>query len=208
MKNSSNGSGTAKDLATTTVTLPALDFREVTFKVIGIAPLIVNRFSEKAKQMMLDKQTKKASKGREAKDPKEQYKQSIYWFRDGKRSGFPAVGFKAAMTRAGKLLGLPMTDTRGKFHVKEDEDGLVEIKTKKPQMRDDMVRLATGVADIRFRGCYDIGWSAEVTILYNATWISQEQIANLLNTAGFSCGIGEWRPEKSNSGSFGLFKII
>lgn len=189
-----------------TITLPEPDFREVTFKVIGIAPLIVNRFSEKAKQMMLDKQTKKATKGREAKVPEDQFQQSIYYFKDGKRTGFPAVGFKAAMTRAGKLLGLPMTDTRGKFHVKETEEGLVLIKGK-PEMREDMVRLATGVADIRFRGCYQ-DWSADVTILYNASFISQEQLANLLNTAGFSCGIGEWRPEKSNSGSFGLFKIV
>lgn len=155
---------------------------------------------------MLDKQMKKATKGKEAKDPKSQFEQSIYYFKDGKTTGFPAVGIKAAMTRAGKLLGLPMTDTRGKFHVKEDEDGLVKIKGK-PEMREDMVRLATGVADIRFRGCYT-NWSAEVTIIYNATFINETQLANLLNHAGFSCGLGEWRPEKSNSGSFGLFKVV
>lgn len=209
MKSSTmNGNGSAKEVVTTTITLPELDFREVTFKIVGMAPLIVNRFSEKAKQMMLDKQTKKATKGREAKNPKEQFQQSIYYFENGKDSGFPAVGFKAAMTRAGKLLGLPMTDTRGKFHVKADEEstGLIKIKGK-PEMRDDMVRLATGVADIRFRACY-MNWTAEITILYNATFISQDQLANLLNTAGFSCGIGEWRPEKSNSGSFGLFKVV
>jgi len=28
-----------------------------------------------------------------------------------------------------------------------------------------------------------------------------------LSIAGFSCGIGEWRPEKSNSGSYGLFEL-
>lgn len=206
-KHEQNGHSVAEPAAKTTITLPELDFREVTFKIVGIAPLIVNRFSEKAKQMMLDKQTQKATKGKVAKNPEEQFKQSIYYFPNGKDTGFPAVGFKAAMTRAGKLLGLPMTDTRGKFHVKEDEDGLVKINGE-PQMRDDMVRLATGVADIRFRGCYSIGWSAEVTIIYNATFITQEQLANLLNHAGFSCGIGEWRPEKSNSGSFGLFKVV
>ena len=128
-------------------------------------------------------------------------------FPDGKRHGFPAVGFKAAMVRAGKLQDMPMTETRGKFHVlaEPDGEGLVEIKGK-CRMRDDIVRLASGVADIRFRAEYT-NWSAEITIMYNATWISQEQIAQLISIAGFSCGIGEWRPEKVNSGSFGTFRL-
>ncbi len=155
--------------------------------------------------MILDKQMKKATKGREAKDPKELYKDSLYWFKDGKRTGFPAVGFKAAMTRAAKQLGLVMTDTRGKFHVLAEEDELIEIKGKH-HMREDMVRLATGVADVRFRGCYT-EWKADITIAYNANAISKEQLANLLRVAGFACGIGEWRPEKSNSGSYGLFTV-
>ena len=197
-----------EDLGVKNIVLPELDFKQITLTVEGIAPLIVNNFSEKAQQMMLDKQTKKASKGREAKNPEEQYLGSLYMFPDKKRTGFPAVGFKAAMVRAGKLLGMPMTDTRGKFHILPSADGgnLVQIKGKYSK-RTDTVILATGVADIRFRAEYELGWTAEVTIMYNATWISQEQIAQLLNTAGFSCGIGEWRPEKSNSGSFGLFRV-
>ena len=70
-----------------------------------------------------------------------------------------------------------------------------------------MVRLATGVADIRFRGEYYAGWEAEFTIQYFKNAISAEQLAQLLSIAGFSCGIGECRPEKSNSGSFGLFEL-
>ena len=81
----------------------------------------------------------------------------------------------------------------------------MEIKGKHVK-RDDMVRLATGVADVRFRACYE-KWSADVTILFNANAISEEQIASVLRQAGFSCGIGEWRPEKSNSGQFGMFEL-
>lgn len=208
-KNGANKNQKKESSQSSEITLPEMNLQQVQFTVKGIAPLIVNKFSEKAKAMMLSKQMKEASKGKEAKDPKKQYEESLYKFPDGKRTGFPAVGFKAAMTRAGKLLGLPMTDTRGKFHVLADDDvcGLVEIKGKY-KMRDDMVRLATGVADVRFRAEYQVGWTAAVTILYNATWISKEQLAQILNTAGFSCGIGEWRPEKSNSGSFGLFKVV
>jgi hypothetical protein len=197
---------TTKKQTETTIEIPKVEIAMVKFRVRGITPLIVSRFSEKAKQMMLEKQMKKASAGKEAKNPVEQYENSLYKFADGKRTGFPAVGFKAAMVRGGKQLGLTMTDLRGRFHVMADEGDLVEIHGE-PHPREDMVRLATGVADIRFRGEYYAGWEAELTIQYFKNAISAEQLAQLLSIAGFSCGIGEWRPEKSNSGSFGLFEL-
>jgi len=187
--------------------IPKIEIKIVKFKVRGITPLIVSKFSEKAKQMMLDKQMKKATAGKEAKDPQKQYEESLYKFLDGKRTGFPAVGFKAAMVRAGKQLGMVMTDLRGRFHVMAVENDLIEIKGE-PHIREDMVRLATGVADIRFRGEYSPGWEAEISIQYFSNAISKEQLAQLVVLAGFSCGIGEWRPERSNSGSFGLFELV
>ena len=33
-----------------------------------------------------------------------------------------------------------------------------------------------------------------------------EQIVNLINLGGFTCGIGEWRPEKD--GSFGTYQVV
>jgi len=189
------------------IAIPKIEIETVKFKVRGITPLIVSKFSEKAKQMMLDKQMKKATAGKEAKNPQEQYEQSLYKFSDGKRTGFPAVGFKAAMVRAGKQLGMVMTDLRGRFHVMAEEGDLIEIHGE-PHIREDMVRLATGVADIRFRGEYSAGWEAEISIQYFRNAISKEQLAQLVVLAGFSCGIGEWRPERSNSGSYGLFELV
>ena len=87
----------AKGQSIETIEIPKMEIEVVKFRVRGITPLIVSRFSEKAKQMMLEKQMKKAGKGREAKNPVEQYENSLYKFSDGKRTGFPAVGFKAAM---------------------------------------------------------------------------------------------------------------
>lgn len=197
-----------KKQAEAVLEIPQVQIKTVTFAVEGTTSLIVSKFSEKAKQMMLEKQMKKATKGKEAKDPVEQYEGSLYKFTDGARTGFPAVGFKAAMVRAGKQLGFTMTDLRGRFHVVADEGDLIEIKNVQPRMREDMVRLATGVADVRFRGEYVAGWRCEIKIEYFANAISAEQLANLLQMAGFSCGIGEWRPEKSNSGSYGLFKLL
>jgi hypothetical protein len=199
---------TTKKQKEETIEIQRIEIDVVKFRIRGVTPLIVNRFSEKAKQMILDKQMKKATKGKEAKDPVEQYNASLYKFHDGKRTGFPAVGFKAAMVRAAKNLGLIMIDERGKFHIMADEGELVEIKNAVPHMREDMVRVGMGTADVRFRGEYDAGWEAELTIQYFKNAISKEQLAQLLTLAGFSCGIGEWRPEKCNTGSYGIFQII
>src|SRR5690606_406962 len=132
------------------IVLPDFDFRIIEVNVKGVTPLIMNKFSEKAKGMMLEKQMKKATKGRDAKDPDLLYKGSIYYMPNGKDAGFPAVGFKAAMTRGAKQLGMAMTDARGAFHVLADEGDLVKIQGGH-RRREDMVRNATGVADIRFR---------------------------------------------------------
>lgn len=176
------------------------------FRIKGVTPLIVNKFTEKARVQMEEIQQKK-SKKREIDDPEKLYLNTLYFFPDGKRTGFPAVGFKAAMTRAGKQVDLPMTETRGKFHVMgQDGTDLIEIEGVH-RMRSDMVRVASGGAMIRYRAEYP-EWEASVKIHYNEQSISSEQVAQLLTLAGFSCGIGEWRPEKSNSGSFGMFTVL
>lgn len=193
-------------MAKESVNIEGLKRNEVTFTVKGISPLIVNKFSEKAIQMILDKQMKRAKNAKEAKDPEECYLGSLYQFSDGVRTGFPAVGFKAAMVRAAKQLGYAMTDVRGLFFIKSDETDLIEIQGEH-RMREDMVRIGMGTADVRFRAEYP-EWKAQITILYNANSISVEQLAKLLEIAGFSCGIGEWRPEKSNTGSYGLFELV
>lgn len=84
---------------------------------------------------------------------------------------------------------------------------LVEIKGSSPVMREDMVRLQ-GIgspADIRYRGEFP-EWSAELTIRYNKNGqFSFEQIVNCINLGGLSCGVGEWRPEKS--GQYGQYHV-
>ncbi len=177
-------------------------------KIEGTTPLIIHKFSEKSQKMIEDKQAKKSKGGREIRNPEEEYMGAIYWFNDGVRTGFPAGGFKAAMIRAGKQLGYVMTDLKGWFFIEPDEKetNLVEI-IGTHQMRTDMVRIGMGTADVRYRPEYQT-WGAVLTINYNSKSISIEQIAELLALAGFSCGIGEWRPEKSATGNFGKWKMV
>jgi hypothetical protein len=85
----------AKKPDTAPIDLRDIDLRMMDVTIVGDSPLIVHAWSEKAKRQMLDKQLKKAAKGREAKDPKQDFEDSMYRFYDG-GFGFPSVAFKSA----------------------------------------------------------------------------------------------------------------
>ena len=183
----------------TAIQLPPIDIQRVGFTLVGDSPLIVHAWSEKAKKQMLDKQMKRASKAREAKDPEADYEACFYRLPSG-AYGFPTVGLKAAMVSACRFVDAKMTVARGAFHI----DGELLEVIGEPRPREDMVRVGMGTADIRYRPEFP-DWRMPVEIKFNAAVFSAEQIANLLNVAGFGVGIGEWRPERS--GSFGRFHV-
>jgi hypothetical protein len=176
-----------------------IDVRRIGIRIVGDSPLITHAWSHKAKQMMLDKQMKKGTQAKEAKDPQKDYEESLYQM-DGGGYGFPAIGVKAAAIRGAKALGMVMSDTRAAFHVEGD---LLRINGE-PHPREDMVRVGMGTADIRYRGEFS-EWSIDLPITYNARIVSAEQIVAMLDAGGFGTGIGEWRPEKD--GQFGRFHV-
>jgi hypothetical protein len=71
-------------------------------------------------------------------------------------------------------------------------------------MREDMVRVGMGTADIRYRPEFT-EWSVKLPIKYNADAISLDQLVNLFTLAGFGVGVGEWRPERD--GQYGMFHV-
>ncbi len=185
------------------ITIPRLDIREMELSLVGDSPLISHAWSDKAKKMMLAKQKKEAKPGREIRNPQKDYEDSIYYMEDGKTTAFPSVAFKAAAVGACRFVkgDIKMTEARGAFHVQGER---VPIEGK-PEMREDMVRLSTGVADIRYRAEFK-EWSCTLLIKYNAAALSPAQIINLFNIAGFGVGVGEWRPERN--GSYGMFHVV
>jgi len=183
--------------------IPAPSFGLMKITLVSDSPLIMHKFSAKAQAMILEKQMKKAQRAKAAKDPEEEYRDSIHWIGDpaDKKYGFPTIGFKsAAVDACTQVSGVTKVFARGAFHVLGE---LAEIQGE-PHMRQDMVRLNGMTADVRFRAEFPV-WSTELTIRYNRDTISPAQIANLFNTAGFSVGIGEWRPARD--GGFGMFHV-
>lgn len=199
------------------VELPPLNLQMMEVTLIGDSPLIVHAWSMKAKKEMLDKQTKAAKGAREAKNPKADFESSMYRLSDGGH-GFPSVAFKnAAVTAGTSVAGLTKVAARQAFHILgEDADidgafggsksrvNLVRIEGDAPQIREDMVRVGMGTADLRYRAEYP-KWHTKILVRFNANVLSPAQILNLLNTAGFAVGVGEWRPEKD--GQSGLFHV-
>ena len=199
------------------ITLPPLRLELMEVTLIGDSPLITNAWSHKAKQEMLDKQMKKAKPARQAKAPEADFQASLYRLDDGSY-GFPSVAFKAAaVTAITSVSGMTKIGARQAFQILGEDievpgvyegvkmrQNLVRILGSEPRMREDMVRVGMGTADIRYRGEF-ADWYAKILVRFNANVLSPEQILNIINVAGFAVGIGEWRSEKD--GIYGAFHV-
>ena len=195
------------------VMLQPIDIREFELTLTGTSPLIVHRFSEKAKKSIEDKQQKKATQAKAKRVPRDEYLAAFYML-SGKpdtksaKYGFPAAAFKHVSVGACRYIDkMTMTVARGAFHVKALRDGLVEITSKKPpRMREDAVRLSGpgSSLDLRYRPEF-ADWSVTLRIQYNASAITPEQIVNMFSIGGFSIGVAELRPERG--GSNGMFAV-
>lgn len=100
------------------INIPAMQIQTFDLKIVGDSPFICHAWSEKAKLMMLQKQQKKASAGKEIRNPMREYANTLYWLSEKPdienmtdeeiwnatqegRFGFPTVAFKAAAVDAG-----------------------------------------------------------------------------------------------------------
>jgi hypothetical protein len=191
---------TAKKEVSQTITIPPISISTMKLTLVGDSPLITHQWSAKAKKMMLDKQMKKATGAKEAKNPEQDYKDSLYIHPDG-GYGFPTIAFKAAAVDAATFVdGITKVEMRGAFHV----IGEMAKIDGKPTPREDIVRVGMAVADIRYRAEFK-SWKTTLTITYNSRAISAEQITNMFQNAGFAIGVGEWRPQKN--GRNGMFHV-
>lgn len=209
---------------TEVIEIRPIEIKKVTVRVVGDTPLIMHAWSEKAKRMMLEAQMGIAKgKKKEVKNPADDFIRSMYWLTpmpedgtmesfeeaiaNGARFGFPVTAFKQAAISAAYRMGWAKDkmSMRGAFYIDSDENGMIEIHSDSPEMREDMVKVGMGTADIRYRGEFK-NWYADLTISYNANGqYSLENIVNIINAGGYVCGVGEWRPERD--GQYGMFHV-
>lgn len=192
--------GKVQSASVETIAIPPIEIKTYVLRIIGDSPLIMHAWSKKAKQEMLDKQMGKPRGKKEPKNPQQDYEEAFYRTDDGKPA-FPTIAFKAAAVNASRQVdGLKMTFLRGAFHTVGE---LVEIEGV-PEMREDMVRIAMGTADIRYRPEFP-EWACNLVVRVNSRAMTVEQVIHLFNQAGFSSGVGEWRPERD--GQYGMFHV-
>lgn len=203
--------------------IPALNIKLATLGIKGDTSFICHSWDEKAKKMILDKQTKAATVGKEKRCPAKEFANSLYWLTEkpnldnvsdeqaqeilakvipSSKFGFPTTAFKASAIDAAYQQGVldKKTTARGAIHILGD----FAVIDGTPVIREDMVKIGMGTADLRFRAEFK-SWSTTINLKFNANAISEEQLVNLFNIGGFSNGIGEWRPSKG--GTFGTYHV-
>ena len=189
------------------VNISRIDTEHMFVPIIGTSPLIMHKFSEKAKRQMLDAQQGRKSP-KERRDPEADYQASFYRTKEG--YGFPAIAFKACTIGAARFFGkdVKMTELRQflffKGQVSEnDPQSLVEI-IGEPRPREDIVRLGMSGTDLRYRAEFP-EWSAELEVIYVKSALTQSSVLSLIDAGGMGVGVGEWRPEKK--GDYGTFTV-
>jgi len=172
----------------------------VCLEIEGTAPLLQNKFSQKAIDEMLRKHMG-LSVQKEKKIPAECVERAIIKNVDGKVCIPPTAIKKAMLSASTSIKGMKKTSIRSSVFI---EGGSIPIDYSQmvPQM--DMVR-TSGIGrtpDIRFRPRFE-DWKARLNILFPET-LPVQTVVDLLNRAG-NVGVGEWRPEKD--GNYGTFIV-
>jgi hypothetical protein len=195
-------------------------FKTFSVWIVGDTPLIVHAWSEKARRQMLEKQVKATRPGKEARDPQSDFVSSLYDMGDG-RYGFPAMGVKnCILSAAHKDKGIARSAVMSALWLNADmvrvrpalagaicDMPLLRIYAGEPEMREDMVKVGVGLnktASLAYRAQFTV-WAIKVSGRFNASVLTEEALAFLIEECGVASGLGEWRNERK--GMFGAFHI-
>ena len=207
-KTNGNGNGAGVAPPTPTLQIDPIRMGRMRVPIIGTTPLIVHRFSEKAKRILLESQQgRKAPK--EPKDPQAEYEACFYRMEDDSY-GLPADAFKQATVGAARFYGkaqLTMTALKLFIFVHGEPGGnerraMVRIDGE-PQMREDVARVGKGT-EMRYRPEF-WPWTASLDVTFPLSTLTDSTVLSLIDAGGMAVGVGEWRPERG--GTFGTYRV-
>ena len=191
-----------------TVTIAAPKFETVAFPIVGTAPFVARKFSQKAQQIIRDGHeaggTSRAKKKRDPIDYQAMYEEAKHISDEG-WCGIPAPAFRAAMVRAAVVGGFVMTRAKLAVFIEADgfdnEEGtpLVRITKGEPERHDGYGRDARGGVSLSSRPLWRAGWEAVVRVTFDADMLTATDVGNLLSRAGLQVGVGEGRPYSKDS---------
>lgn len=194
------------------------DFQRLVINIRGTTPLVINRFSAKAMDMIRQAQEAgNVSRSKRAREPKDfdALFEGAKHISDKGWEGIHAAAFRNGAISACRAVGFKMTHAKLAFSVEQDGfdrvDGapLVKLTSGIAEPWIAPTRNTTGVVDLRCRPMYR-EWSASLRIRHDAGMLSSNDVVNLIARVGLQVGIGEGRPDSKMSAGlgFGLFEIV
>jgi hypothetical protein len=185
------------------VELKELKIKEIVVTVKGKTPLLMEKMNMDVVEEYNKKRAGKIS-AREHKKLEEELVEGKIHYTDNGNVGFPSSGFHKGMVEVAPYLdGIYKKGVRGSVVF---VDQMVPINYKKKKLH-----TAWGKTSGRTKSPRKIirpmftDWSADLRIRFNSSNLTAEHIVNLLQWAGFQCGIGGWRPECG--GTFGQYEV-
>lgn len=194
----------------TAITVTAPNMQVIELHIVGAAPYVQHKFSQKALEMIMATQaagsTAKSKRKREPKDFDKVCKDATHFSRQG-WIGIPAAAFRNAMISACRLIGFKMTLAKLAVFVKADGfdkyDGTPLVRIHGEWRRHDMAaRNDNGSVDIRSRPMWE-SWMAKVSIRFDADTFTPTDVTNLMMRVGMQVGVGEGRADSKNSAGIG-----
>jgi hypothetical protein len=188
------------------VDVPGIPVSVVTLYIESLTGMIQNSDHGLADKLLAD-QGKKTKSKRPPRNQEKETHNTLHFFADGVTVGFPAGGIKKCIKRGAKAVpNLAMTDIDAGLFVMRDEPrkNLVRVEGDWESRRD-IVHLQGGTPDVRYRAFFP-EWRMTLNVQYNEALLSLEQVITAVNNGGFSCGLGDWRPQRS--GDYGRFRVV
>jgi hypothetical protein len=184
---------------------------KIVYHIVGETPLLMNSMSVKAQRELLlprGRKTAAEKQGSLKHDPLQEYRDSIYRARKGSETVLALLNtqFKAALCTA--ALDVPGAKKAQIGRLTSIEGGEKLALFGVPQIMCSVVRSAdiNKTPDIRTR-CIVPRWACKVEVTYTTPVLNATVISSLFATAGYTMGVGDWRPQKG-SGTFGRWKIV
>ena len=188
------------------VDIPPIKFEYVTVGIEGETPLLMERYSETIRKSMEDKYQKGVISTKKIEQPiEETIEDKIHRLPDG-TVGFPVSGFANGMIAVAPRLDIYKNLVTSAITIFGDSGDLVSIKYKEQVINETwgrksgMNKTPCTIYRPEFRD-----WSCTLSIKFDASVITAQQIVSLLEYAGFHQGIGSWRHELK--GIYGMYHV-
>jgi len=184
------------------VNLAPINIKRAVFSIRGKTPLLIDKMPSDTLQAIQDKQTGKSKSSKKVRDIAKEIDQAIHRTASGK-IGFPAAGFKFGMIESTSFVGDKFFSKKliKGLQIVNQEDGLVPIEFKKQDILIHNIESNTKHTP-QFHD-----WSCTLDIQFDANNVSEQDIAALINYAGFYYGVGIWSPRCKCGGSYGMYEL-